>query len=53
MQPVHFKLRYFRELRLVEALENVCENFRKYKVHKDKNDRERYSPGKNDCFVKS
>ncbi|XP_028395360.1 protein canopy 4-like [Dendronephthya gigantea] len=38
------------ELRLIEALENVCENFRKYKVHKDKKDHERYSPDESATF---
>ena len=38
------------ELRLIEALENTCENLRNYKVHKDKNSNLRYSKDESSTF---
>lgn len=41
----------FRELRLVESLENVCERILEYNIHKERTDSTRFAKGMSQTFT--
>lgn len=40
----------FRELRLVESLEGLCERILKYNIHKERSDSTRFAKGMSQTF---
>lgn len=40
----------FRELRLVESMENICERILQYNIHKERTDSTRFAKGMSQTF---
>lgn len=40
----------FRELRLVESMENLCERILEYNIHKERKDSTRFAKGMSQTF---
>lgn len=40
----------FRELRLVETLDNICERILEYNIHKERQDSTRFAKGMSQTF---
>lgn len=41
---------FFRELRLLESMENVCEKILEYNIHKERTDSTRFAKGMSQTF---